>query len=74
MALVEKTFSHSLNGCPGGGPKATGLLHRVGGIKNHWTAQGLELGQTAVVHHQGVIDQLGSLFGGHRPSSEVGEL
>ena len=30
--------------------------------------------QSNIQMQQGVIDQLGSLFGGHRPSSEVGEL
>ena len=34
----------------------------------------LQLLEPLVHQIQGVVDQLGSLFGGHRPSGEVGEL
>ena len=34
----------------------------------------LQLLEPLVHQIQGVVDQLGGLFGGHRPSGEVGEL
>ena len=46
----------------GGGALAAGLLHGVGGIKDHRAAQGLHLGQAAVVHHQGVVAKAAAPF------------
>jgi len=47
----------------GAAAPAAGLQHGVGGIKDHRSAKGLQLGQAAVIHHQGVVAEAAATFG-----------
>lgn len=60
---------HKLPVAAGGDAAPAALLHSVGGIKDYRAAGGLQLGQAAVLHHQGVAAKAGAVLGEPEPAA-----